>query len=317
MGDDRLVLVTARSFGTGRTDPQGLLERAGLRVVRGDPTHRLAALAPYLSEAVAWIAGTASIGEELLGAAPRLRLVARYGVGVDAVDLDAAQRHGVIVTNTPGANAEAVADMAIGLILAALRHLAAGDRAVRTGDWSARVGRELEACTVGIVGYGTIGRAVRRRLTVFGSPVVAHDPYLTDADVPLVGLTELAQAADVITLHAPPTPSPLVDRAFLAAVKQGAVLVNTARAALLDERAVAEALRSGRLGALATDVAGSEEGVASPLLEAPNVTLTPHVAGQTMEAVDRMGVGAAEECVRVLVEGSPPLHPVLPAEAAP
>lgn len=306
------VLVTSRSFGSGHADPEGLLRDAGLTVRWGDAGHDLEALRPLLAGATGWIVGVAPVCDDHLAAAPALQLLARYGVGADAVDLDAAARRGVVVTNTPGANAEAVADHTIALILAALRDLVVADQAARRGDWSARIGRELSACTIGIVGYGTVGRAVRRRLSGFGGEVLACDPYVPDADVPLLDLSDIAARADVLTLHTPPTRHPLVDRDLLERLPPNAVLVNTARGELLDEGAVAQALRTGRLGAVAVDVLTGGHAAGGPLLEAPNVTVTPHIAGQTVEAVDRMGMAAAEECLRVLVRGEPPAHPVRP-----
>lgn len=311
-----VVVVSTRSFGSGEQDPQALLEAAGCRVELVAPSHDLAVIGDALRGAHGWIAGTAPVTAEHLAAAPALRIVARYGVGVDAVDLRAAAARGVVVTNTPGANAEAVADHTMALALAALRDVVAGDRAVRAGDWSRRPGRELGSCRVGVVGYGTIGRAVRRRLVGFGCEVVAHDPYVREADVPLVRLEELVSSCDVVTLHLPGGGLPLVDAALLALFRPGAVLVNTARGDLLDEQAVARALVEGRLGACAVDVLSAELGRGpSPLLDAPRVTVTPHVAGQTVQAIDRMGMTAAAECVRVLVEGRPPQHPVQLQEA--
>jgi len=310
-----VVVVSTRSFGSGDADPQGHLEAVGLQVVGIAPTHDLDAVGDVLHGAAAWIAGTSPITAAHLAAAPRLRVIARYGVGVDSVDLDAAAARGVVVTNTPGANAEAVADHAVGLALAALRDVVAGDRAVRAGDWSRRPGRELGSCRVGIVGYGTIGRAVRRRLSGFGSEVVAHDPHVTEADVPLVPLEELVADTEVVSLHLPASGRPLVDAALLGLFRRDAVLVNTARGELLDERAVADALAEERLGACAVDVLSDELGRgASPLLQAPRVVVTPHVAGQTVQAIDRMGMAAATEVVRVLVEGLPPQHPVTAQE---
>ncbi|MGH2429786.1 MAG: phosphoglycerate dehydrogenase [Candidatus Limnocylindria bacterium] len=311
MVENRTVLVTTRSFGAGDEDPEALLRAAGLSVVRGDPGHELVMLLPHLARAEGWIAGTAPIGAVHLEAAPMLRIVARYGVGVDSIDLDAARRRGVAVTNTPGANTEAVADLTIGVALAALRGIVEGDRAVRAGDWSGMVGRELGECTVGIVGYGQIGRAVHRRLSGFGSRVVAHDPFAAAVDIPLVSLAELVRMSDIVTLHAPATSRPLIDGTLLTAMRPGAILLNMARAVLVDEAAAAELLRTGRLGALATDVLSTEDRGRSPLLDAPNVILTPHIGGQSVQAVDRMGMGAARECVRVLVHGEAPEHPVL------
>jgi D-3-phosphoglycerate dehydrogenase / 2-oxoglutarate reductase len=310
------VVVTARSFGSGDADPTGRLQKAGLRVARADPAHQHAALEETLSGAVAWIAGTSPIDDRHLVAAPNLKVVARYGTGCDSVDLAAAARRGVIVTNTPGANAEAVADHTVGLMLAALRHLVAGDRASRDGVRPILRGRELGALTVGIVGFGYIGRAVARRLIGgFGARVLAYDPFVAperarEAGIePVSGLSGLARAADVLTLHMPGGGGTVVDATFLSRMRPGAVLINTARGDLLDEEAVASALAEGRLAAAAVDVLASEPTTSSPLLDAPNAIITPHVAAQTTQAIDRMGMMAAEEVVRVLA-GEAPRYPV-------
>lgn len=305
-----LVVVSSRSFGSGDRDPEQRLRDAGLDVARIPADHDLARCADLLRQASGWIAGTGPVGSRELDAAPGLRIVARYGVGVDSVDLEAARHRGIVVTNTPGANSQAVAEYTVALILTALRHVAVGDRAVRAGDWSPRRGRELGACRVGIVGYGAIGRRVGDLVGAFGADVVAHDPWLDGADVPLVDLDELVAGCDVVTLHAPGGEVPLIDQARLRRFRPKAVLVNTARGRLLDEAAVAEALHAGDLAACAVDVLIGEHGAGSPLLDAPNVVVTPHVAGQTTQAIDRMGMVAAEECIRVLVDGHAPLHPV-------
>ena len=310
------VVVTTRSFGSGDADPAGLLQKAGLRVARADPAHDHDVLEETLSAAVAWIAGTSPIDDRHLAAAPKLKIVARYGTGYDSVDLAAATRRGVIVTNTPGANAEAVADHTVGLMLAALRHLIAGDRASREGIHPPLRGRELAALTVGIVGFGSIGRAVARRLMGgFGTRVLAYDPFVAPERAREVGiepvgdLSDLARAADVLTLHMPGGGGAVVDAAFLSRMRPRAVLINTARGDLLDEQAVAVALAEGRLAAAAVDVLASESAASSPLLDAPNAIITPHVAAQTTQAIDRMGMMAAEEVVRVLAREAP-RHPV-------
>jgi D-3-phosphoglycerate dehydrogenase len=312
------VVVTTRSFGSGYADPAGLLESAGLRVVRTDPGHDLGALRKVLPDAVAWIAGTSLIDERHLAAAPHLKIIARHGVGVDSVDLTAARRLGVLVTNTPGANTEAVADHTVGLTLGALRHLLRGDRAARDGTHPRLRGRELGSLAVGLVGFGNIGRAVARRLIGgFGSHVLAHDPYVPSERMRETGvesvdrLDTLAAAVDVLSLHMPGGGGSVVDAALLGRMRPSAVLVNTARGDLLDEEAVAAALVEGRLAAAAVDVLASEPAGTSPLFYAPNTIITPHIAAQTTEAVDRMGTEAAEEVVRVL-SGEVPLYPVVP-----
>lgn len=309
-----VVLVTARSFGTGTRDLSAELSADGVPVLRGPADHDVNALAPLLAGADAWIAGTGPVTDAHLAAAPRLRIVARYGVGVDAVDLAAAGRRGVLVTNTPGANSGAVADHTVALLLAALRGVAAGDRRVREGSWSVGArARELGSLTVGVVGFGRIGRGVAARLRGFGCRVLATDPFVPAADIAAAGAEPVAPEvipveADVVTLHAPGN-TLVVDEDWLATAAPGLVLVNTARAGLVDEAALARALQDGRVATYAADTLSTEAGGAeSPLLVgslADRVTVTPHTAAQTVQAVDLMGLGAVAAVQAVLAGGEP------------
>jgi D-3-phosphoglycerate dehydrogenase / 2-oxoglutarate reductase len=312
-----VILVTSRSFATGSRDLVAELGAAGYDVVRGPATHELAALREPLRTAVGWIAGTGPITAAHLAEAPLLRVVARYGVGVDAVDLTAAAGRGVTVTNTPGANSDAVADHAVALLLAVLRGVAAGDRRVRAGDWTVRRGRELGALTVGVVGFGRIGQGVARRLAGFGTDVLCHDPYVPDERIRSLGarpvaLDELSGRADAVSLHAPGGRR-IVDAAWLGQARRGLIVVNTARADLVDEASVAAALRDGRLGGYAADTLAAEGAASdSPLLAddlADLVVVTPHTGAQTVEAVDRMGSTAVANLLAVL-SGHPPAHAV-------
>lgn len=308
-----VVLVTARSFGTGTRDLTAELSADGIRVVRGPADHR--DLPDLLARADAWIAGTGPVTDEHLAAAPRLRIVARYGVGVDAVDLAAATRRGILVTNTPGANSGAVADHTIALLLAALRGVAAGDKRVRGGSWTVgERARELGSLTVGVVGFGRIGRGVAARLSGFGCRVLATDPYVP-ADVIVAAGAEpvqpelIPERCEVVTLHAPGD-AVVVTEDWLAAARPELVLVNTARAALVDEAALAGALRSARVAAYAADTLAIEAqaGGDSPLLAddlTDRVTVTPHTAAQTVQAVDLMGLGAVTS-VRAVLAGVDP-----------
>jgi D-3-phosphoglycerate dehydrogenase / 2-oxoglutarate reductase len=315
------VVVTSRSFSTGAVDLVARLESAGLAVVRAPATHDLEALRPVLADAVAWIAGTGPVTATHLAAAPALRVVARYGTGVDAVDLPAAASAGVVVTNTPGANSEAVAEHAIALLFALLRGVPAGDRRVRRGDWSVSRGRQLAGSVAGVVGLGRIGRGTTQRLIALGCEVLAHDPYAADQDVLATGakpatLEQLRNTAQVVSLHAPGG-STLVDAAWLSGCPADQVVVNTARADLVDEAAVARALREGRLAGFAADTLATEAGggSASPLLAddlADRVLVTPHLGAQTREAVDTMGTLAVDDVLAVLA-GRPPAHPVVPS----
>ena len=315
------VVVTSRSFSSGGIDLVARLQDAGLSVVRASATHDLDELRPALQEAVAWIAGTGPVTAAHLEAAPTLRIVARYGTGVDAVDLAAAADAGVVLTNTPGANSEAVAEHTIALLFALLRGVPAGDRRVRRGDWSVSRGRQLAGSVAGVVGLGRIGRGTTRRLTALGCDVLAHDPYATEDDVLAAGarpagLAQLRTTASVVSLHAPGG-STVVDEAWLSDCPADQVVVNTARADLVDETAVARALHQGRLAGYAADTLAAEAAgdSASPLRAedlADRVLITPHLGAQTREAVDTMGTLAVDDVLAVL-SGRLPAHPVAPS----
>lgn len=312
-----VILVTSRSFSDGSLDLVDRAAAAGHRIMRGPAHHDLDELRPLLHGADAWIAGTGPITDEHLAAAPRLRVIARYGVGYESVDLAAAAARGIPVTHTPGANADAVADHAVALILAALRTIPDGDRRVRAGDWSVRRGRELGAAAVGIVGFGRIGQGGAKPLRRFAPRILASDPYVPDDAVRDAGaepaaLEDLFRSADVITLHAPGGQR-LVDAARLSGIRPGTVLVNTARPDLVDEVAVSLALRDGVLGAYAADTLdGDTAASASPLLAGDlcdRVIVTPHLAAQTTQAVDNMGRMSLDDVIAVL-RGDEPSHPV-------
>lgn len=316
-GDSELVLVTSRSFGAGRLDLERDLTDAGYRVARAAPRHELAELAPHLAEAVGWIAGTGPVTDRHLALAPRLRALARYGVGTDSVDLGAAARRGVVVTNTPGANTTAVVELTIGLTIAALRGISAGDARVRRGDWSGWRGRELSSLTVGVVGLGRIGRGVVERLAPFGCRLLGHDPFVPADDAvhalaERADLDRMAAECDVVSLHAPGGAT-VIDAAWLARSDRPVTIVNTARADLVDEDAVAVALATGRVAAYAADTLARENvDDASPLLDprcADRVTVTPHLGAQTVEGIDGMGRMAVDNLLAVL-GGRPAPHRV-------
>jgi phosphoglycerate dehydrogenase-like enzyme len=242
-------------------------------------------------------------------------------VGVDSVDVAAATEAGVVVTTTPGTNHETVADHALALILAATRRLCENDASLRSGEWNRAAGLtgwDLHGKAVGVVGYGAIGRAVVRRLRGFGTEILVCDPAVAEADgAPLVGLDELLEAAHVVTLHVPLLPSTrgLLGRRELARLRPDAILVNTSRGGLVDEEALTEALAGGRLRAAALDVFAEEPPPPSALLRLPNVTVTPHVGGISVESIGRMLRAAAQSVVDVLA-GRPAPGTVNPAAAA-
>ncbi|MFX4271809.1 NAD(P)-dependent oxidoreductase [Propionibacteriaceae bacterium Y1685] len=306
------VLVTSRSFDGGSGGLTARLAEAGLEVVRSGPGHELSDLRE-LDQVVAWIAGTGPITAEHLDLFAELRVIARYGVGHESVDHSAAAAREVVITNTPGANSDAVADHTLALMLAALRQVHIGDRRVRAGDWNALRGRELGSLHVGLIGFGRIGQLVAARLKGFGSRISAYDPVppsMPGVDA-VADLSELS-GCDLVSVHAPGGPV-VITPAFLDRVTPGFTLINTARPELIDETALAAALRSGQVATFAADtLTGDAAGGASPLLAedlADRVLLTPHSGAQTLEAIDRMGAMAVANVLAVLAGAEPP-HPV-------
>lgn len=251
------------------------------------------------------------VDEALLAAMPRLRVLARTGVGVDQVDLAAATRRGVAVVVTPGAGTAAVAESAIGMALCLLKRFGPLTRLVQESRWPEReaalVG-DLEGATVGLVGYGRIGSRVGALAQAFGAAVVAYDPFAgPPPELACTDLYELGAVSDVVSLHAPLTESTrhLVDGRFLSSAKEGAVLVNCARGALMDLDAVCSAVLAGRLGGVALDVFEPEPPVHHPLFDLPNVLLTPHVMGLSTRARAATFAAAARGVVDVLAGRHP------------
>jgi phosphoglycerate dehydrogenase-like enzyme len=274
-------------------------------------------LVEALEGADAVLAGLDRFDASVFERTPRLRVVARYGAGVDNVDLAAAARHGVVVTNTPGANANAVAELTIALLFAVARPLLQGVDAVRSGRWSAPRGFEVAGRALGLVGLGAVGRRVAKKASALGCHVIACDPLIDGHDARAAG-AELAQLervvarADILSLHAPLTAETrdLVDRRLLDAMKPQAVLINTARGELVVEEDLVRALDEGRLRAAALDTLREEPPpLQHPLLRRDDVIVTPHIAGQTEEVVAEMAREAIDDLLAVL-SGRPPRHPV-------
>jgi D-3-phosphoglycerate dehydrogenase / 2-oxoglutarate reductase len=248
------------------------------------------------------LARLGTISSRVIDRAPHLRIIARHGVGVDAVNLEAATRRGIVVTTTGSENAAAVAEYTFALLLALVRKVLLADSSMREGKWSRGllVGMELEGRTLGIVGLGAIGRRVARQANGFGMRVLAFDPKIDDAQDPQIALTsfeELLERSDVVTLHTRLTAetSRLIDVRAFARMKRGGYLINTARGELVDQEALIAALSSGALGGAALDTYEQEPLSAdSPLRRLSNVVLSPHVAGQTSAALVRVALSAAQ-----------------------
>jgi phosphoglycerate dehydrogenase-like enzyme len=308
------VLVTYGGYALDDPECGGALQANGLELrVSPRERHRSAdEMAELLDGAVAAIADADLYDAEVLRRSPGLRVIARTGVGLDMIDLDAAAQAGVYVTTTPEVNNETVADHALALILAAQRSLLEQDAIVRGGGWrSFDVGRgQLHGATVGIVGYGAIGRAVARRLRGFGVRILAHDPFVeaADEDVTLTPLDDLLAQSDIVTVHAPLSEATrkLIGAREFGLMRPGATIVNTARGPVIDEAALVQALQEGRIGAAGLDVFEREPPKQSPLLEMPNVVVSPHVGGISDASNLAMSRLATENVLAVLEGREPP-----------
>ncbi|WP_208026785.1 2-hydroxyacid dehydrogenase [Rhabdothermincola sediminis] len=266
---------------------------------------------------------TDRVDAEVFDAAPSLSIVANFAVGFDNVDVAEAARRGIVVTNTPDVLTEATADLAWALLLAAARRVGEGDRLVRTGSWTGwsptqLLGAPVHGATLGIVGLGRIGTAVARRARGFDMDVCytsrrRHEAAEAETGARYVTLGELLRTSDVVSLHAPlgETTRHLIDEAALGSMKPTAVLVNTARGALVDEDALVRALRDGTIAAAGLDVFEHEPALAAGLRDLPNVVLAPHIGSATTQARAAMVKLCCENIVRVLA-GRPPLTPVRP-----
>jgi D-3-phosphoglycerate dehydrogenase len=270
-------------------------------------------LAEQLKDADALIVRSAvDVDNALLEHAKKLRVIGRAGVGVDNVDLDAATRRGIAVMNTPGANAVAVAEHTMGLMLTLARQLSRADRLMHEGKWEKKSlqGTELRGKTIGIVGLGRIGMEVARRALAFGMEVMAHDPYIStsiaeDMGAKLTSLDEVLAKADYLTLHLGLTPQTIgmINTESLKKMKKGVRIINCARGELIEEAALFEALKSGHVAGAALDVFQQEPPKGTPLAALENVIMTPHIGGSTREAQDAVGVQIAQQIKEYLTKG--------------
>ncbi|MBH63413.1 MAG: hypothetical protein CL569_13415 [Alphaproteobacteria bacterium] len=300
------VLVCAMQLHKRRGPWLQKLEEAGFEVEFNTLGRKLThdELIEQLPGAYATIAGSEPYDESSLSAAPELRIIARWGVGYDQVDVDAATRHGVAVAMAFGANHEAVADAAFALTSALANDVLQYHNLVTGGGWGGRYHVGLHRKTVGIVGLGRIGRAFARRCRGFETRILGYDPLIPpdavqDLGVELVALEELLKESDFISLHAPRAPETenLINRETLALMKSSAYLINTSRGNVIDEGALVEALTRGGIAGAGLDVFAAEPPGDSPLLKLDNVLLMPHSAGASADAVE----GVSQRCVDSII----------------
>jgi D-3-phosphoglycerate dehydrogenase / 2-oxoglutarate reductase len=297
------VAITPRSFRQTPGEHHDLLAESPLdvRFAHLDRPLDEAELMVLVRGCEGLIVGVDPVTERVLEAGP-LRVVVKYGSGTDNIDIGAAERLGVRVSSTPGANARSVAELTIALLFALARHVVAHDRAVRAGSWSRLGAIELAGKRLGVVGYGAVGRDVARLAACLGMDVVAHDPFVESDEVKLVGLDDLLAWSDAVSLHVPLDDSTrgMIGAKALERMRSGALLVNTARGGLVDEDALADALSSGRLGGAALDAFAVEPPSGSRLLGLDNVVLSPHAGAATAEAAQRTALQAVRQLLRDL-----------------
>lgn len=264
-------------------------------------------LIPLLRDCDGYIAGLDFVTEKVLEQCPRLKVISRYGVGYDRVDIQAASRRGITVTNTPGTNSEAVGELAFALILAVIRKIPYLDSSTRKGEWVRSNGSECLGKTLCILGLGAIGKVVARCAQGFGMTVCAYDPYINEDycsahQIEPVSLEEGFGKADVISLHLPLTEDTrhMINRETIGIMKDGAVIINTSRGGIIDEEAAYEGLKSGKLGGLGLDAFEKEPPEASRLFEFDNVVATPHTGAHTSEATRNMADCSVKNLIDVL-----------------
>ena len=308
------VLIATRSFGSTSPKPLQLLKDAGAEVVWVDASspsvqEDILELVPEIS---AIIVGLVPITEKIFETSRKLKIVTMYGVGVNHIDLKAAQRKGVIVTNCPGSNDQAVADLTMGLMLAVARNIPQIDRDIREGDWKKYLGGELWQKKLGLIGLGNIAKGVAYRAKGFDMQLTAYDPYASAEvakvhGISLVSFEEVITESDFVSLHAPLTEetNSMFGAEQFKKMKSTSYLINTARGGLVDEQALYVALSKGEIAGAGLDVFIEEPLRNSKLVELKNVVLTAHTGTHTKESIERMGIMAVENVLQVLRDDTP------------
>ncbi len=309
------VLITATSFSTLTPEPEERLRAEGYEIVRNPYGRPMTPeeIKPLLKGVDGIAAGVDRFFPPCFEEADRLKVVARHGAGIDQVDIAECTRRGIVVANVPGANAEAVADMSLALMLSVARHVPEGDTTTKAGQWVNTYGRDVYKATLGLLGLGRIGKGVARRGRGFDMRILAYDPYFDEqfaaqyqvekAD----SIEQVMREADFVSLHMPVTPETkgIIDARKIALMKPTAILVNTARGALIVEEALADALEQGRIFGAGFDVYGVEPPTNSRLLKCPRAVTMPHVSSNTPGALLAMGNGVTDAIIAVFAGRRP------------
>ncbi|MDR6881357.1 phosphoglycerate dehydrogenase [Bacillus sp. 3255] len=311
----RKVLVTATNYSVLCAEAKQMLEEAGCEIIEnqvGRP-HTFEELVPLVGDIDGVVAGVDTWDEAVFKLAPKLKGIARFGVGVDNIDLAQAKAYGVKVTNVPAGNANAVAELAVGFILSAMRNISALQQSARRGYWDRRVGEEMAGKTIGLLGFGNIAQMVAKKLQGFDVKLIAFDKFpnaakAAELQVEMVSSDDVLSRSDVVSMHLPSlkeTYHMMNDEAF-AKMKPGAIFVNTARGALVDEKALYRALKENKIAGAAIDVYEQEPVSAdNPLFELDNLIATPHTAAETVETYRRVSLVTAKALIDIFAGREP------------
>lgn len=309
------VLVTATNYSKYCQAGKKILENAGCEIIEnphGRP-YTFDELKEIVEDIDGVVVGVDDWNEDVFKLAPKLKGMARFGVGVDNIDLNAAKEHGIIVCNSPGINSSAVAEQAVALLLSLIRNIPEMNSAVRKGEWPRPMFHELKSRTIGFLGFGAIARNVAQRLAGFGPEMIAYDKYPNQeaADklgVRLVSQEEVLKESDIISIHLPATDETkhLINKETIQQMKDGVYIVNTARGSIVNEADMAEALESGKAAGFGTDVFEHEPiDLSGPLFKYDNYIATPHVSAETFENCETTSVVTARALLAVF-EGREP-----------
>jgi len=281
-----------------------IMEKAGHTVVKAwdEPKENLPRLIADCDAIV--VRAATKVTKDLINAAPKLKVIGRAGIGLDNVDAEHAKSKGIVVVNTPTATTISVAELTFAFMLIAYRDIVAGTNTTKAGKWEKKAlkGKEIYGKTLGVVGIGRIGQAVAERAVAFGMKVLAYDPYVKSDKYENVDLDGLVSRSDFITLHLPLTPETkhMIGKPQFAKMRDGVVVLNVARGGTIDESALYDAMKSGKVRAACLDVFETEPPAGNRLLELPNLYCTPHIGAQTDEGQHRAGVMVAEAVLEKL-----------------
>jgi D-3-phosphoglycerate dehydrogenase len=306
-GRNGRIAVTPRSLSDGGHPALRELERAGYDLVYPSPgtVPSEEQIRAAVSDCVGYLAGTERLNGPLLEDLQRLKAISRNGVGVDSIDVAAAERLGINVVTAPGANSQGVAELTIALILAGSRSIPWHDARLKSGQWDRRAGSEVSGKILGLIGCGQIGRRVATMALGLGMKVIAFDEYplqtfAPSPDFSWAPLDDVLSSSHVISLHMPPSEQPVLGASAIRLLQADTGVINTARASLIDDEEMLHALDSGQVGYLATDVFSSEPPAPSRLIAHPRVITTPHIGGYTKESVDRATEAAVDNLLKAL-----------------